>query len=190
MKYFKDKKTGDVYAYEQSDIDAVGLITYLESQLEVLQRWLTDNPAPPKLETEDDGTVGEDEHSKDRAEYKQKQDEAEAIQSQLDSVLPVFFDIRDKLKSMVELTGVELDEHLNPAPTAEQLVGEAESQKSTLLSLATNKIEPLQDAVDLDIATDDELAQLKEWKKYRVLVNRVDTSLAPDVVFPKVPSGS
>ncbi|EEU6178823.1 tail fiber assembly protein, partial [Salmonella enterica] len=38
------------------------------------------------------------------------------------------------------------------------------------------KIAPLQDAVDLDIATDDEKAQLDEWKKYRVLVNRVDTS--------------
>ncbi|ECW0880022.1 tail fiber assembly protein, partial [Salmonella enterica subsp. enterica] len=38
------------------------------------------------------------------------------------------------------------------------------------------KIAPLQDAVDLGIATDDEKAQLDEWKKYRVLVNRVDTS--------------
>ncbi|MEY5509334.1 tail fiber assembly protein, partial [Salmonella enterica subsp. enterica serovar Corvallis] len=38
------------------------------------------------------------------------------------------------------------------------------------------KIAPLQDAVDLGIATDDEKAQLGEWKKYRVLVNRVDTS--------------
>ncbi|EEE2022179.1 tail fiber assembly protein, partial [Salmonella enterica subsp. enterica serovar Clackamas] len=33
-----------------------------------------------------------------------------------------------------------------------------------------------QNAVDPGIATDDEKAQLDEWKKYRVLVNRVDTS--------------
>ncbi|EGB7862196.1 tail fiber assembly protein, partial [Salmonella enterica] len=33
-----------------------------------------------------------------------------------------------------------------------------------------------QDAIDPRIATDDEKAHLDEWKKYRVLVNRVDTS--------------
>lgn len=48
----------------------------------------------------------------------------------------------------------------------------------------SGKIAPLQDAVDLGIATDDEKAQLDEWKKYRVLVNRMDTS-APD--WPEVP---
>ncbi|EDS2906212.1 tail fiber assembly protein, partial [Salmonella enterica subsp. houtenae] len=34
------------------------------------------------------------------------------------------------------------------------------------------------------IATDDEKAQLAEWKKYRVLVNRADTS-KPE--WPNVP---
>ncbi|EAY7437235.1 tail fiber assembly protein [Salmonella enterica] len=53
---------------------------------------------------------------------------------------------------------------------------EAEETKNRLLQIASEKIAPLQDAVDLDIATDDEKAQLDEWKKYRVLVNRVDTS--------------
>ncbi|EAQ2195742.1 TPA_asm: tail fiber assembly protein, partial [Salmonella enterica subsp. enterica serovar 4,[5],12:i:-] len=33
-----------------------------------------------------------------------------------------------------------------------------------------------QKSQDPGIATDDEKAQLDEWKKYRVLVNRVDTS--------------
>ncbi|EDA0879284.1 tail fiber assembly protein, partial [Salmonella enterica] len=37
------------------------------------------------------------------------------------------------------------------------------------------------------IATDDEKAQLDEWKKYRVLVNRVDT-LKP--VWPKQPNSN
>ncbi|EDA8444084.1 tail fiber assembly protein [Salmonella enterica subsp. enterica serovar Bakau] len=53
---------------------------------------------------------------------------------------------------------------------------QAEETKNRLLQIASEKIAPLQDAVDLDIATDDEKAQLDEWKKYRVLVNRVDTS--------------
>ncbi|EBF8258461.1 tail fiber assembly protein [Salmonella enterica subsp. enterica serovar Adjame] len=61
---------------------------------------------------------------------------------------------------------------------------QAEETKSRLLQMASEKIAPLQDAVDLDIATDDEKAQLDEWKKYRVLVNRVDTT-SPD--WPDVP---
>ncbi|EEJ9248011.1 tail fiber assembly protein, partial [Salmonella enterica subsp. enterica serovar Muenchen] len=62
---------------------------------------------------------------------------------------------------------------------------EAEGTKNRLLQIASEKISPLQDAVDLDIATDDEKAQLNEWKKYRVLVNRVDTS-NPD--WPEQPA--
>lgn len=50
--------------------------------------------------------------------------------------------------------------------------------------MATEKIAPLQDAVDLGEATDDEKARLLAWKKYRVLVNRVDTT-NPD--WPKKP---
>ncbi|EDV0208850.1 tail fiber assembly protein, partial [Salmonella enterica subsp. enterica] len=61
---------------------------------------------------------------------------------------------------------------------------EAEETKSRLLQMASEKIAPLQDAVDLGIATDDEKAQLDEWKKYRVLVNRVYTT-NPD--WPDVP---
>ncbi|EJZ7019556.1 tail fiber assembly protein [Salmonella enterica] len=70
------------------------------------------------------------------------------------------------------------------AETAARL-REAEGNKSRLLQMASGKIAPLQDAVDLGIATDDEKAQLDEWKKYRVLVSRVDTS-NPD--WPDVPA--
>ncbi len=39
-----------------------------------------------------------------------------------------------------------------------------------------------QDAADLEIATEEETSLLEAWKKYRVLLNRVDTSTAPDIV--------
>ncbi|EJM0810154.1 tail fiber assembly protein [Escherichia albertii] len=39
---------------------------------------------------------------------------------------------------------------------------------------------PLQDAVDLGIVTEEETSLLAVWKKYRVLLNRVDTSVAPN----------
>ncbi|ECE9969979.1 phage tail protein, partial [Salmonella enterica subsp. enterica serovar Glostrup] len=62
---------------------------------------------------------------------------------------------------------------------------EAEETKKQLLQLATDKIAPLQDAVDLDEATDDEKARLLAWKKYRVQVNRVDSS---NPVWPEQPA--
>lgn len=74
-----------------------------------------------------------------------------------------------------------------PKPTKEQLIAEAEQQKQSLLAEATEAIAPMQDAVDLDIVTDEEIVLLKEWKKYRVLLNRVDTSLAPDIEWPQKP---
>ncbi|ECI4313920.1 phage tail protein, partial [Salmonella enterica subsp. salamae] len=61
---------------------------------------------------------------------------------------------------------------------------EAEETKKQLLQLATDKIAPLQDAVDLDEATDEEKARLLAWKKYRVQVNRVDTT---NPVWPEQP---
>ncbi|ELY9613270.1 tail fiber assembly protein [Salmonella enterica] len=64
---------------------------------------------------------------------------------------------------------------------------QAEETKNNLLQMATEKIAPLQDAVDLGEATDDEKARLLAWKKYRVQVNRVDT-LKP--VWPEKPASS
>lgn len=68
------------------------------------------------------------------------------------------------------------------------LIAQAEIMKQSLLAEATNVIAPLQDAVDLDMATDEEAAALQEWKKYRVLLNRVDTSTAPDIEWSEKPS--
>ncbi|HDX1826743.1 TPA: tail fiber assembly protein, partial [Escherichia coli] len=41
--------------------------------------------------------------------------------------------------------------------------------------------------VDLDIATEEEILLLAAWKTYRVLLNRVDTSVAPDIEWPAIP---
>ncbi|OON33544.1 phage tail protein [Izhakiella australiensis] len=64
---------------------------------------------------------------------------------------------------------------------------DAENQKSRFMQTANDNIAPLQDAVDLDMATDDEKKQLAAWKKYRVLLSRVDTSTAPDITWPEIP---
>ncbi|MFJ5982329.1 tail fiber assembly protein [Enterobacter cancerogenus] len=64
----------------------------------------------------------------------------------------------------------------------------AEQKKSDLMAIAERAIAPLQDAVDLGMATDAEAALLLEWKKYRVLLNRIDISNAPGIEWPASPS--
>ncbi|MEX0445533.1 tail fiber assembly protein [Xenorhabdus sp. SGI246] len=74
-----------------------------------------------------------------------------------------------------------------PPPTPKELQQEAEAEKRRLLRLAREKIDIWQDAVDLDMATDEEKTALVVWKKYRVLLNRVDCSTAPDIAWPEPP---
>lgn len=66
-------------------------------------------------------------------------------------------------------------------------VAEANVTKAALINSASEQIAPLQDAVDLDIATEDEKARFDAWRKYRVLLTRVDTSTAPSIVWPDMP---
>lgn len=57
------------------------------------------------------------------------------------------------------------------------------------LAAANQQIAVLQDAVDLEMATAEEEAQLKEWKKYRVLLTRANADAKyPDVTLPKRPA--
>ena len=119
--------------------------------------------------------------------FNQIESEYQPIKAEYGVILPVFFDIRDNLNTLKEMTKKEINAHLNPVIPKEQLISEAEQKKQSLLAEANSAIAPLQDAVDLDMATDEEKAQLTAWKKYRVLLNRVDTSTAPDIDWPEKP---
>ena len=73
----------------------------------------------------------------------------------------------------------------------EALKKEVLAQRDSLLAMATDKTAPLQDAVDLDMATYEEAASLKAWKKYRVLLIRIEQQAGfPDSIewpiFPTV----
>ncbi|EMW6688368.1 hypothetical protein L400_01022 [Enterobacter hormaechei] len=63
----------------------------------------------------------------------------------------------------------------------------AQEEKARLTGVASLAIETLQDAVGLEMATDEEKALLTEWKKYRVLMSRVEPADAPDIVWPSLP---
>ncbi|TNH41921.1 tail fiber assembly protein [Photorhabdus luminescens] len=66
-------------------------------------------------------------------------------------------------------------------------IEQAEQRRVALLRHANESIALLQDAADLDIATAAEKAALLEWKKYRVMLSRVNISLALDIEWPEQP---
>ncbi|MBT1752889.1 tail fiber assembly protein [Enterobacter hormaechei subsp. xiangfangensis] len=66
-------------------------------------------------------------------------------------------------------------------------VKNAELKKAELLIMAGAIISPLQDAVELCIADNEESNLYNAWRKYRVLLNRVDPLLGPNLVWPEQP---
>lgn len=65
-------------------------------------------------------------------------------------------------------------------------IAQNQTMKNSLINEANDKIVLLQDIIDLDMQEADEEVQLKKWKKYRILLTRIDTS---DIkaVFPDKP---
>lgn len=61
------------------------------------------------------------------------------------------------------------------------------NRKSSLMAKATERVSILQDAVDLEMATPEEIALLTKWKKYRVLLSRIDANTPSDIAWPEVP---
>ncbi|CAM7358296.1 tail fiber assembly protein [Citrobacter sedlakii] len=86
-----------------------------------------------------------------------------------------------------EITEDEVNLILNHPPSQEELIEQAEAKKLQLRDIADAEIIWRQDAVDVGIATTEETAALSDWKKYRVLLMRVDTSTAPDIEWPVKP---
>ncbi|CAG9173028.1 tail fiber assembly protein [Cupriavidus respiraculi] len=74
-----------------------------------------------------------------------------------------------------------------PAPSDEAMLALASQKRDMLLREAATRIAPLQDAVDLDMATTDEVESLLAWKQYRIALNRMNIS-GGDVVWPTPPA--
>ncbi|MEY0694625.1 tail fiber assembly protein [Providencia rettgeri] len=66
-------------------------------------------------------------------------------------------------------------------------VAQAESEKAQRLDEANKQVSDLQDAIDVGLALDGDEIALRNWKTYRVYLNRVDTSTAPDIEWPVKP---
>lgn len=89
----------------------------------------------------------------------------------------------DFIAALVEIPdGIEVeggdsyaDGVFGPPPVYVPTEAEVLRERDSLLALATSRIAPLQDAVDLGEATAEEEAQLLAWKQYRVKLNRINT---------------
>lgn len=68
-----------------------------------------------------------------------------------------------------------------------ELINQADSEKAQRLDEAEQQILMLERKVRLDMATEKEKEQLKQWEIYSVRVADVDTGLAPSVEWPEKP---
>jgi len=64
----------------------------------------------------------------------------------------------------------------------------AEQTRKQLIEDAGLTISVLQDAVDLGMATENEVEQLRLWKTYRIRLSRISTATAPEIEWPEPPS--
>ncbi|MEK9495059.1 tail fiber assembly protein [Photorhabdus sp. P32] len=71
------------------------------------------------------------------------------------------------------------------AAVKDSQIEQAEKQRITLLRQANETIALLQHAVDTELASEKEKLLLLDWKKYLVLLSRIDISSAPDINWPE-----
>jgi hypothetical protein len=113
--------------------------------------------------------------------------EYQLLKDEYDAILPVFFDIRENLKVIKQMSSKEIDSHLNPPISKEQHIEEAEIQKQLCADEAEKNITILERKVRLGMATDDEKDLLTAWEVYSIKIADIDTSTAPDIDWPQKP---
>lgn len=139
MEYYKDKITGDVWAYD-------------DEQMAVIRRI---NEPDFDIEKED--------------------------------ISVHYFEIDEKIKGMHKMTEKEIDAHINPPLTKEQLIERAEAEKKLLIAEVTAETEMLRAKLALKRIKPDEEALLIAWLDYLDELEAVDVSTAPDIIWPVKP---
>lgn len=74
-----------------------------------------------------------------------------------------------------------------PEPTHDELVAQAETQKSLLISSANSVFLEWQTRLLLDIATPEQKQAVTDWVTYVDQVRAVNTQQAPDIAWPEKP---
>lgn len=166
MKYFKDKNTGEVYAYEQSDIDTVNSIASIENALSKAQEALDALTAPPEFvpEYDEEGNqTNADEFKAEREEYERAKQAVADAEDALAGVDEVFFNIRENLKRCTLMTDGEVEEHKNPTTTAEQLAEQVRAERDAKIEAVRWRIERAKDEAALGIPLTEPLEPLLQY---------------------------
>ncbi len=74
--------------------------------------------------------------------------------------------------------------------TAEERQKMAEQKKQALMAEAEGILAPLERAVKLGMATDEEKARLEAWERYSVMLSRVGPQDAPNIAWPDRPAAT
>lgn len=74
-----------------------------------------------------------------------------------------------------------------PSLTVEQHIENSEIKKQSLIIEANQKTQLWQTQLMIGIITDEDKASLTEWMLYVQKVQAVDTSVAPDIIWPEKP---
>ncbi|WP_272667814.1 tail fiber assembly protein [Providencia sp. PROV117] len=213
MIYFK-RSNGDVFAYHKEDIEQVERLTeleklikekepgfllikeqllkktsYIDSMMQQREDLINNSDTlGDEIEQLDEKiSIAKEDKSTLELEFDLISSEYMPLKMEYEYTLPVFFEIRENISAMKKMTAKEVELRTNPPKSKEQLITEAEQQKKSLLSEASTAIAPLQYAENLGIATAEESASLVDWQKYSVYLNRINTSLAPDIEWPQKP---
>lgn len=93
-------------------------------------------------------------------------------------------------EGLIAITEDEADVILNPPKSDEEIQAEIVATNTdtqvALTKEANTAISILQDAIDFDMQEDGDEEKLKAWKKYRILLSRVDLTI-DDVEWPEKP---
>ena len=92
--------------------------------------------------------------------------------------------VKPGLKRITEEEFLELSK---PKITKEDIIFNNKISKDNLIIEANEKIKILEDIIELKMQETNEEEQLKEWKRYRILLTRIDTNNI-DIKFPSKPN--
>lgn len=92
--------------------------------------------------------------------------------------------VQSGLKRITEEEFLELSK---PKITKEDIIFNNKISKDNLIIEANEKIKILEDIIELKMQETNEEEQLKEWKRYRILLTRIDTNNI-DIKFPSKPN--
>ena len=84
------------------------------------------------------------------------------------------------------ITEEEFLELSKPKITKEEIIFNNKINKDNLLSEANEKIKILEDIIELEMQEANEEEQLKAWKRYRILLTRIDVNQS-DIEWPVKP---